>query len=80
MNDDRRREIETVIELTSARLDLKFTKALGDLKLDITNAINEKLSACQTKHEKMRRWSIGTWISIIGPIVAFVSAVAAYMR
>lgn len=80
MTDERRREMELIVELAIRTLDLKVTEAINELKEGVNEKFDEKLEACQLKHEQLRRWNIGTWISIIGPIVALASAIAAYMR
>jgi hypothetical protein len=80
MTDERRREIELIVELAMTTLDLKFTEAIHSLEHSVNTRVDEKLEACQLRHEQRRRWNIGTWISIIGPIVAAASAIAAHMR
>jgi len=80
MTSEKRREIELIIELAITTLDLKFTEAINELKESLNSKVDEKLEACQFRHEQRRRWNIGTWISIIGPIIAIASAIAAYAR
>lgn len=80
MTDERRKEMELIVELTTTKLDLKFTKEVADLREDIFELIDQRIDTCRQRQEQRRRWTIGTWISIIGPIVAIISAVAAYAR
>ena len=80
MTDERRREMELIVELAIKTLDLKVTEAIHCLEQSVNNKVDEKLEACQFRHEQRRRWNIGTWISIIGPIIAIASAIAAYAR
>ena len=79
MNDERYREIETIVELTAAKLDLKFTQAIGELKLEITNAVHDKISDCQTIHEQRRRWGIGSIIAGLSALIALGAAIMAHI-
>lgn len=80
MTGEKRREIELIVELAMTTLDLKFTEAIYSLEQSVNTRVDEKLEACQLRREQRRRWNIGTWISIIGPIIALASAIAAYAR
>jgi Leu/Phe-tRNA-protein transferase len=80
MKSERLSELELIVELTASRLDLKFTKEINELRLDLDEKFNTKIKNCQQQQRQRRRWNIGTWISIVGPVVAIASAIAAYMR
>jgi Leu/Phe-tRNA-protein transferase len=80
MKSERLSELELIVELTASRLDLKFTKEINELRLDLDKKFDTKIQNCQQQQRQRRRWNIGTWISIIGPVVAIASAIAAYMR
>jgi hypothetical protein len=75
----KREEIENIVELTVARLDLKFTKAIGDLRLDIVTAISDHLQICQIRRNQQRQWNIGTLISVIAAAIAFGSVIVPYL-
>jgi Leu/Phe-tRNA-protein transferase len=80
MKSERLSELELIVELTASRLDLKFTKEINELRLDLDEKFDTKIKNCQQQQRQRRRWNIGTWISIVGPVVAIASAIAAYMR
>jgi Leu/Phe-tRNA-protein transferase len=80
MKSERLSELELIVELTASRLDLKFTKEINKLRLDLDEKFDTKIKNCQQQQRQRRRWNIGTWISIVGPVVAIASAIAAYMR
>jgi Leu/Phe-tRNA-protein transferase len=80
MKSEQLSELELIVELTASRLDLKFTKEINELRLDLDEKFDTKIKNCQQQQRQRRRWNIGTWISIVGPVVAIASAIAAYMR
>lgn len=73
MERKRNSKVDYMIESSILKMDLKYVKELKDLKESIDKGVDEKLKMCQNRHEQSRRWTIGTWISIIGPIIALIS-------
>lgn len=69
-------DIEKVIRLTIENVDLKTSLEIEKLRGEVVRLVDDKITACQEKQTKRRRFSISAIISVLGAMVALASLVA----
>lgn len=67
-------EIRAIVRVAVLELDLQFVKHLRGVE----RAFDEKLLNCRMRRDQKRRWAVGTWVSIILPLLSIVVAAAAH--
>lgn len=85
-----RDEVETIVELTTAKLELRMEKSLNELRREIQQnfpaAIAREVEKCRAEHKahnleavKRTRWNINTMMSIIAVGISFGTLVLLWL-
>ena len=75
-------EVQRIVEIAILTLDLKYTKELSSLRMDmakIPGVVDEKIAACGAASARRRRWNFSTIFNTIMMLAAAGSAYAALM-
>lgn len=75
MTDERRRELELIVELAIARMDLKITEEMGEVKRDVKSIppmIDKRIAQYDEKQIARRRWTVRTMFGMITIIISAI--------
>ncbi|MEJ2023448.1 MAG: hypothetical protein P8Y00_00220 [Deltaproteobacteria bacterium] len=86
-----RDEVETIVELTTAKLELRMEKSLNELRREIQQnfpaAIAREVEKCRAEHKshslaavKRTRWGVQTFMSIIAIGISFGTFLVVWLR
>lgn len=73
-------EVERIVEIAVLKMDLKYTSALNELRKEMGDSLDEKLSACRAAGDNRRRWSFSAIFTVAMAVIALGSAIAAHWK
>ena len=73
-------DLERIIMLTIEKVDMKSSLEMAHLRGEVREWIDAKLTACQEKQSRRRRFGLSTIISVCSVLVALSAIIISLVR